>query len=530
MTDQPAVRPASLTVAERRAAVAATVLLAALMVMWSVVAPAYRASDEPMHVSTTLRLAESGRYPPPGRALMDPSVLASFRWVNYFGRAGRVPTVDRPAALSQPPSMHELSGPNVPRAKTDIDQMTQHPPGYYLLMAGAVKALRLDDASPNGLILGLRLVSSLLLLPIPFLCLLVARRVGLAPRVAAASAFFPAAWMQFVHASATVNNGALLALATSVAIALLVPVAQGDVGVRRALGVGAAVSVALLTKGFALALLPTIALAYLLAARRSGLRRAALAALVAGLATLPGLWWWVLNVVRYGSLQPKGTRDNAPVVDALPVTQWIHDFALTWMRTLWVAVGWAEGRPPPWLYIGLTLAVAALVLAGSWALRRNLGAVLVLHTFWAGPLAIVALGSLQEFMYSGQTRAAQGRYVQIAVVAFAVLVIASLTRFARFMAVVPALVLVSAVGGLGYGLYHFWRPADGQNVVWGRVVSMVSWWPGGLAWLIVAAVVATVSGVAGVLALRSVDLRSVPLQPSSRWSGEPAPAAPGSAG
>ncbi len=496
----------SLTVAERRAAIAATVLLAALMVMWSVVAPAYRASDEPMHVSTTLRLAESGRYPPPGRALMDPSVLASFRWVNYFGKGGRGPTVERPAALSQPPSMQTLSGPDVPRPKTDIDQMTQHPPAYYLLMAGAVRLLHLDDSSPTGLLLGLRLVSSLLLLPIPFLCLLAARQVGLAPRIAAAAAFLPAAWMQFVHASATVNNGALLALATSAAIVLLVPVAQGDVGVRRALAVGAAVSVALLTKGFALALLPTIALAYLLASRRSGLGLAARSAIIAGLATLPGLWWWVLNVVRYGSLQPKGTRNPAPVVDAPPVTQWVHDFAQTWMRTLWVAVGWAEGTPPPWLYIGLTVLVAALVLAGSWVLRRHIAVVLLLHTFWLGPLAIVALGSLEEFMSSGQTRAAQGRYVQIAVVAFAVLVIAGLVRLARFLALVPALVLLSAIGGLGYGLYHFWRPAGGQDVVWGRIVSMVSWWPGGLVWLAVGAVTATVAGVAGVLTVRAIAL------------------------
>jgi len=510
VNDRPLVRPASLTVAERRAAAAATVLLAALMMMWSVVAPAYRASDEPMHVSTTLRLAESGRYPPPGRALMDPSVLASFRWVSYFGKGGRGPTVEQPVALSQPPSMQALSSPDVPRPKTDIDQMTQHPPAYYLLMAGAVRLLQLDDSSPTGLLLGLRLVSSLLLLPIPYLCVLVARQVGLAPRVAAAAAFLPAAWMQFVHASATVNNGALLALATSAAIALLVPVAQGDVRVRRALGVGVAVSVALLTKGFALALLPTIVLAYLLASRKSGLGASLRGGLVAGLATLPGLWWWVLNVVRYGSLQPKGTAEPAPVADVPSVTVWLHDFAQTWMRTLWVAVGWAEGTPPPWLYIGLTVLVAALALAGSWVLRRRLGAVLLLHTFWLGPLAIVALGSLEEFMSSGQTRAAQGRYVQIAVVAFAVLVIAALSRLARFLPALPVFVAVSAAGGLGYGLYHFWRPAEGQDVVLGRVVSMTSWWPGGLVWLIVASVVATVSALAGVLAMRSVPLSAAP--------------------
>lgn len=478
--------------------------------MWSVVAPAYRASDEPMHVSTALRLAESGRYPPPGRALMDPSVLASFRWVSYFGKGGRVPAVERPAALARPPSMRALSGPGVARPKTDIDQMTQHPPGYYLLLAGATRLLRLDSESPSALVLGLRLVSSLLLLPIPLLCVLVARQVALAPRVAAAAAFLPASWMQFVHAGATVNNGALLALATSAAIALLVPVAQGDVRVRRALGVGAAVSVALLTKGFALALLPAIALAYLLAVRRAGWVAAARGLFVAGVATLPGLWWWVLNLVRYGTLQPKGTVEPAPVAHVPPVTSWLHDFADTWSRTLWVALGWAEGTPPPWLYVGATVVFVVLLLAGSWVLRRRIGVVVLLHVFWLGPLAIVAMGSLQEFMSSGQTRAAQGRYVQIAVVAFAVLVIAALSRVARLLPALPLLVLLCAAGGIGYGLYHFWRPAAGEDVVWGRIVSMDSWWPGGPVWLGAAAVIATLAALVGALAVRSIPITAGP--------------------
>lgn len=492
-----------MTSAQRWAALSATGLLAGLMLMWTVVTPAYRASDEPMHVSTALRLAESARYPVPGRALMDPSVLASFRWVNYFGASGRAPAVQRPEALAHPPSMQALSGPQVPRPKTDIDQMTQHPPGYYLLMAGGVRLLGLDDAGPYGLVLGLRLLSALMFLPIPYLCLVVARQVALPSRVAAAAAFVPAAWMQFVHSAATVNNGALLALATSASIVLLVPAAQGDVRLRRALAVGAAVSVALLTKGFALALLPVVLLAYLLGARRSGIARAGRGLLVAGLATLPGLWWWILNVVRYGAVQPQGGHSSPPAGDLPPFSQWVDEFALTWMRTLWIALGWAENRPPAWLYVGLTVLFAVLLLIGSWVLRRQLGVVVLLHLFWLGPLAIVVLGSLQEYLNSGQTRAAQGRYVQTAVVAFAVLVIAALSRLGRLLSLLPLVVLLLAAGGFGFGLYHFWRPAIGHDVVWGRVLAMSSWWPGGMLWLAVGSVISLVSAVLGVLALRA---------------------------
>ena len=139
-----------MTTAERVVVGSATVALAGLLTMWAVVAPTYRASDEPMHVSTTMRLAESGRYPAPGRALMDPAVLASYRWVNYFGATDRAPKLERAARLAHPPSMAALGAPDARRPRTAVDQMTQHPPAYYLVLAGAVRALRLDALDPTG--------------------------------------------------------------------------------------------------------------------------------------------------------------------------------------------------------------------------------------------------------------------------------------------------------------------------------------------------------------------------------------------
>ena len=498
--------------------VAATVVLAGLLALWAVVAPTYRSSDEPMHVSTTMRLAESGRYPAPGRALMDPSVLASFRWVDYFGATGRAPTPERVARLAHPPSMVALGAPDAPRPRTDVDQMTQHPPAYYLVLAGAVRALHLDALSPTGLVLALRLLTALMLLPVPYLCQRVARRLGLPARVAGAAAFVPAAWMQLLHSSSTVNNGALLALATGVATAALVPAALGDVRLRRALGVGLAVSVALLTKGFALALLPVVVIAYLVAIRRAGWWRSARALVVALLATLPGLWWWGLNVVRYGTVQPQGGTATPPAADLPPLTTWVHDFALTWMRTLWIALGWAENRPPAQLTIGLTALAGVLLLGGTWALRRHLGAALVMHLTWLGPLAIVVLGSYQEFERSGTTRAAQGRYVQTGVVALVVLVTAAATRLPRLLPALPVVVLGVAGGGLAFGLDHFWRPTAGYEPLWGRVVTLGSWLPGGTTWVLTGAAVTVVATVVGTVALRAVS----PSTPTT--SREPRPA------
>ncbi len=510
--------------AERFAALTATTLLAGVLVVWALVAPAYRASDEPQHVSTTLRLAETGRFPAPGRALMDPSVLASAKWVDYFGSSGRQAHDVRPPDLLDPPSMRALGGPGVQRPATAVDQMTQHPPGYYLLLAGVVRALGLYDATPDGLVLGLRLASALLLLPLPFLVLVLARQVGLRPTAAAAAAFVPAAWMQFVHASSTVNNGTLLVLATTVTATQLVPVASGDVRLRRALWLGAALSVALLTKGFALALLPLTLLAYLMAARRAGLGAAVRAGLLAALATLPGSWWWVLNQVRYGTVQPKGGVVPAPSAVVGPVSQWAHEFSATFLRTTWLALGWAEQRPAAWVYIVPTIVFGLLALVGTWVLRRRAGAVLLLHLLWVGPAGIVAFGSLQEFSSSGTVRAAQGRYVQTAVAAFVVLVVAALARWTALLVAMPLLVLGSAAACAWYGLQTFWLPAVGHDPVWGRVVAIGTWWPAGTTLVVTGAAVAAVSGVAGVAAV--LTTRRAERAAASRLATPPEPGAP----
>jgi hypothetical protein len=190
--------------------------------------------------------------------------------------------------------------------------------------------------------------------------------------------------------------------------------------------------------------------------------------LVALLTTGLGLWWWVLNVVRHGELQPKGGV-SFPAADVIPpLTQWVHDFSFTFMRTLWIAVGWNEGTRR----CGCTPRRRPCSRYCSWAARGHCDGrrvVLLMHLAWLGPLAIVVSGSVGEFFYSGTTRAAQGRYVQTAVVAFAVLVAAALARYGCLLTWVPLVTMLSAIAGTAYGLHHFWAPAAGQHPWLGRL-------------------------------------------------------------
>src|SRR6185295_9790752 len=92
----------------------------------------------------------------------------------------------------------------------DFDQMTQHPPGYYALLAVPTKILDLADHTPASALLSLRLLSAALLLPLPYLVLRLAREIGVTSRWSAAAAFLPLALPQFLHIGGAVNSDTLM--------------------------------------------------------------------------------------------------------------------------------------------------------------------------------------------------------------------------------------------------------------------------------------------------------------------------------
>jgi hypothetical protein len=248
--------------AQRWAVVAATVLLGSLLAAWALLTPAFRGADEGMHVSTTIRLAESGRYPEPGRAMVEPSIRAAYQWVEYFGREARTPVVARQVWQYDPPSMELLSAPTMPRAATRSRPDDPAPTGLLPAAGRRLPATRPaqhraggDAARASGLEPAATAAASVA----------VRRRrpAGrpLAPGCCCNRPFCRRPGCSSSTCPATVTNGTLLVLLSSIAIAVLVPVTQGDVRVRRALGLGFVVALALLTKGFALALPPMVAVA-----------------------------------------------------------------------------------------------------------------------------------------------------------------------------------------------------------------------------------------------------------------------------
>ncbi len=475
---------------------AATALLATVLTISAVLIPGYRAPDEPQHLSTALRLATGGGYPAPPNVPIDPAVLASQPIFGFTDRHDWQPEQVRPPG--ELPSMRALGAPGADRPPAYGDQMAQHPPAYYAVLAVAIRLLGLNDSTPPDMLLTLRLVSAALLLPVPLLCVRGALLLGLPPPGAAIAAFLPAAWVQFTHIGASLNNGTLLVLASSAALVMLLRLAGGDLRPRVALAAGCWLSVALLTKGFALPLVGTIALALLAATRVARAPDVLRAAAIASAATLPGMSWWITNQLRYGMLQPSGVTAPAPRLASEPqLPVWLDTFSAGISSSMWASFGWLETRLPDPAHLALTTGFAVALAAGSWRLRRHVAGVLMLHSTWVAPLALAAAGSAAGFLQTGNTGAAQGRYVQSGVVGLAILVAAALP-LRRGARLIPLVALLTAAAGLLSAYRYFWSDQAG------RWSALTSWWPAAELLIPLCAVIAVVATATGISSLAAI--------------------------
>jgi hypothetical protein len=458
-----------------------TLLWGSLLLGWLQLTPLYRAADETLHVDLVLHVLDGDGYPPAGELVLDPAVRASYPLAGLSSE-------ERPELASLYPL--PLSTTDVPAREQSFDelepvpglddvsnQMTQHPPLYYGLLAGAATLVPgFDDRSFVTQVGVLRLLSAALLLPLPVLAAAAARRLGAGPPTATAAALLPLGVPQLAHVGGSVNNDVLLVLLGAAVAAPLVAVGRGDASRRTAVVVGVLLGLALLTKALAVGLLVWAALAYALAllgparAQRAAVVSSAL--LAAGVALAVGGWWWVVNLVRYGTAQPSGTvpppvRDIDP--DLLDFTQ---TFLTRVTASTWGSFGWLEVRIPG----GAQAAGLAVVLLGlglfllrrpaqPWA--RAAGAAAVAG--FALQTAVVYQQSLKNYLRGGYLAGLQGRYLFAFVAVLAAVVAVGLAGAlpVRARRWAPLLALAAVLGmqavGVLTALHGFWWP-DGEGL------------------------------------------------------------------
>ncbi|HYT10315.1 MAG TPA: DUF2142 domain-containing protein [Mycobacteriales bacterium] len=339
----------------------------ALMLSFAMLYPAMYGYDEPQHVDMAYAYSK-------GHGVYDPGE----RWLAAGVRNGERGPSYPP---SKPFSDHEVrardqrmpfdgQGGDTPYRGSLPNQMVQHPPLYYLLGAAVLNFPGVSGMGYDRQIWLLRMLSVLMLAPLPLLAWAAARALLGPGQPASIAAVLPLAVPGLTRIGASVTNDALMVLVGSLLVYLLARVLAGDLRARTGALVGAVLLAGLLTKGFGLALPPVAAAAYLVAMLRHRRFPVMPAVLVAMLSAAGGLWW-LRNLLLYGAVQPPGVGETAfstilgPEQPGGTLTDFVPGFVDRLSSRLWGGIGLPEG---PKLSSALTtswsVAVVALVVVG----------------------------------------------------------------------------------------------------------------------------------------------------------------------
>ncbi|WP_196073197.1 DUF2142 domain-containing protein [Nakamurella alba] len=364
---------------------AATFLMAALSLAFLVNTPPFYAADEAYQFDRVMAAEHGDILVTPGEfrisvggASIQPVLLSGL--VNL----GRTNMADyTPMIRSERPSYNEAGG-NDRKADAPTNYMSQHPPLYYALMGAVTYLIPGADDQPADLVLFiLRGFNILLLLPLPFLFHLAARRFVGPGAAANAAAFLPLLVPGLLRGAATLNNDNLAILVGAAAAYCCVRIMLGDRSVKIAVWVSLLCVAASLTKGtvvFAMLIVPIAYIVQLIRLRRWPPAKT-LVTLVIG-AVLTGAWW-ITNYIRFGVVQPEGASAEQalafgpPRPDGVPMDMdrfWTKVFEVMTAR-FWGSLGVLEPPAPPlWGTITLCaiVVVSAILVTALLAQRRLL--------------------------------------------------------------------------------------------------------------------------------------------------------------
>ena len=468
---------------------AVTALHVGLLLTFAFLYPPFTGFDETQHVDAVLSIRHGDGWPAPQERELSEGIVAVA--TPLLQSASDLPfSDDEVPPRDERPSVAELGVERDSVGQLLPNQITQHPPLYYALQAGVLAVLPGSaDWAFDRTVGVLRLVSIVLMAPLPLLAWATARALRAPPLAAQVAALLTVSVPQLQRVGSSVNNDAAYTLAFATVLLLLARVAGGDVGRRSVVLTGVAVGVAMLTKGFALVLPLAVGLAFLVGGRRSGTRGSWTAGLLPGFLSLVvafvvGGWWWLRNLLLYGTVQPSGWppsyRDvlrlepRAPGEPA-PLGEFLEGSYSRLSERFWGGLEINYVGPdtfPHWLTNALVVAtLVAVVAAVVGAGRSRLPLVVSVLVPFASTLGVIGYGIWTGYSYSLDFPGAQGRYLfgnlpsLAAAVALGLVVLARRVRGA-----VPVGAALLALGMQAAGLYSVlsrnWLPAyDGRGRV-----------------------------------------------------------------
>ncbi len=477
-----------------------TALFGLILAGWSVLAPIYHAADEPNHADAVMRLEEGRGWPSSITARVTDEGIGATAASPYGRPAHRLTINYGPIPASLAPSRHDRPKWEDLRALPGtsgklLQQIPQHPPGYYwyealILRAGGAAGWRWDIAVST-----MRLLSALLVVWLPLLSWATAWKATGRRRAGVIASIFPLAVPELTHVGGSVTNDNLITLAGAATLLGVVCALAGDRTRKTALWTGIWLAVALWSKAFGLVLVPLVFVVYaadwirgrparsLLPDRRSGI----LLALSAGVGIGLGCWWYVVNEIRYGSLQPGVPNfppgkfiGNDPVLELKYASQGM-------LSRWWGSLGWYEVNLPWRLVVLATVIVVAAALLAFLRLRgRRTG--LVALTYSTVLLYLLVVGqAVHYYLRHHYVAGLSGRYLFVGFSGVAAVVGAGFSalpsRISRWM---PLAMLLAALGmqaeAAHLAINRWWRPVGGSLRQAWTAFSAWSTWPVGVLW------------------------------------------------
>lgn len=492
---------------------------------YAVLTPLYRGPDEPRHVEMVRRYRSELGYSRPDQASPLTAAIAKSSGLMGPYAVPRPPQEERdaqPRVDRQPFS--ELAEPGATSGQSR-NQLTQHPPLYYALTAGA--STLVSSLVPAELwswdreVLLYRVLSVLLTGALPLLASWAALALGLTRAMGALAAAVTMLAPMETYIGAVVNNDVLVVPLAGVAVAGALAYLAGGRPRSAYLAAAAAAGLAL-TKATGALVAPWVFLVVAVEGvrrwRRDDRRTAVGAGAVTAAILAVGASWYVVNLARFSDPQPTDIHLPPPPASFEPS---LADYVPLWLdrvsSTFWGEPGRRTGVTLEWpvMHALTVLAVAAVVVALASRRPHRVPAVL-LAGLCAVQVALMFRTTWRGYARWGREVALQGRYLYALLVPLAALAALAAWRFLRHR---PhwrprAALAVAAVGvvlhvDLAFSmLRRYWEVDDAS---WGQRLRSVEAWsslPTAGTWLVLLAPL-VVSGLGlGVLAARWVRRRA----------------------
>lgn len=477
-----------------------TALFVLVLCAFAVVTRPYDAADEMAHVDAVLQLATGHAWAAPGTMHILDAVHASVS-------SASAATATWGELLAGHPGYYERI----------TDQMTQHPPTYYLIGAGFLHLIGFEDLHWSDGVLALRLLDVAFVAPLPVIAWATVRRLTRSGRAGVVGAAAVLAVPQVAVVGSAVTNDAPVLLFSGLVTLVAVRVLTGDRRLRVAILLALLTGALVWFKGTGLPAVPFVLVAVLLpAVRWWGWPRALLRTVVVGAVTAAvGAWWWLHNLLVYGTVQPDGfvarKAQSFPDGQGPDLAQFVQVTWDTIVRTFWGSsgVGAANAVTPYLSVVGTVLGIAVIAV---FAFRRGRTLVPAI-TLAVLPVVILVLQTQttwSAYLRSTEIAGTQGRYYFPALVALIALSALAWRRLPRTEAGrrrLAAGIGIVAIAIAVYGVWLQWRVGwEGRSflVTTGGIDDYAANGPVPLAALAVVVVALLVGAVvAGVLVVRA---------------------------